>query len=55
MRNTAPAIGLAALHLLQEDPEAMMAVMPSDHLVTKTTRFWICSAWPKSPPEVVSW
>ncbi len=39
MRNTAPAIGLAALHLLREDPEAMMAVMPSDHLVRKATRF----------------
>ena len=39
MRNTAPAIGLAALHLLREDPEAMMAVMPSDHLVRKAMRF----------------
>jgi mannose-1-phosphate guanylyltransferase/mannose-6-phosphate isomerase len=39
IRNTAPAIGLAALHLLQEDPEAIMAVMPSDHLVRNPIRF----------------
>ncbi|MBI5643845.1 MAG: mannose-1-phosphate guanylyltransferase/mannose-6-phosphate isomerase [Deltaproteobacteria bacterium] len=32
-RNTAPAIGLAALTLLKKDPEAVMAVLPSDHLI----------------------
>jgi len=39
MKNTAPAIGLAALHLLREDREAIMAVMPSDHLVRRPARF----------------
>jgi mannose-1-phosphate guanylyltransferase/mannose-6-phosphate isomerase len=32
-RNTAPAIGLAALELLSKDPEAVMAVLPADHIV----------------------
>ena len=32
-RDTAPGIGLAAMHLLQEDPDAVMAVMPSDHVI----------------------
>jgi mannose-1-phosphate guanylyltransferase/mannose-6-phosphate isomerase len=39
MKNTAPAIGLAALHLQREDPEAIMAVMPADHLVKTPSRF----------------
>ena len=32
-RNTAPAIALAALHVLESDPEATMLVMPADHLI----------------------
>ena len=32
-RDTAPAIGLAALQLAARDPEAVMAVMPSDHVI----------------------
>lgn len=55
MRNTAPAIGLAALHLLREDPQAIMAVMPSDHLVRKPMRFLDLLAWPRRPPERTSW
>ena len=30
-RNTAPCIGLAALHVAHDDPDAVMAVLPSDH------------------------
>lgn len=30
-RNTAAAIGLAAVHLSHRDPDAIMAVLPSDH------------------------
>mgnify|MGYP003385607805 CR=1 FL=1 len=30
-RNTAPAIALAALHLAEHDPHAIMLVVPSDH------------------------
>ncbi|MEE9542874.1 MAG: mannose-1-phosphate guanylyltransferase, partial [Thermodesulfobacteriota bacterium] len=32
-RNTAPAIGLAAIRLIEKDPEAVMAVLPADHLI----------------------
>ncbi len=32
-RNTAPAIALAAASLALEDPEAVMAVLPSDHVI----------------------
>ncbi len=32
-RNTAPAIGLAALELIKRDPDAIMAVLPADHLI----------------------
>ncbi|MBL9122029.1 MAG: mannose-1-phosphate guanylyltransferase [Planctomycetaceae bacterium] len=33
-RDTAPCIGLAALLLLRSDPDATMAVMPSDHVIS---------------------
>lgn len=32
-RNTAPAIALVALELLRRDPEAVMLVVPADHIV----------------------
>ena len=38
-RDTAPCIGLAALLVLQQDPEATMAVMPSDHVIDSTASF----------------
>jgi mannose-1-phosphate guanylyltransferase/mannose-6-phosphate isomerase len=38
-KNTAPAIGLAAHALQLKDPEAIMAVMPSDHWVKDRSRF----------------
>jgi mannose-1-phosphate guanylyltransferase len=38
-RNTAPAIGLAA-HILQSiDPDAVMGVFPSDHMISKPRRY----------------
>lgn len=33
-RNTAPAIGLAALLLLRRDPDAVIGMFPSDHVIT---------------------
>ena len=33
--NTAPAIGLAALHLMRIDPEAVMVVLSADHAIRK--------------------
>lgn len=38
-RNTAPAVAVAALAVAQEDREAMLAVMPSDHLITNAAAF----------------
>ena len=38
-KNTAPCIALSALHLQQIDPDAVMVVAPSDHLITHTDRF----------------
>ena len=39
-RNTAAAIGLAAFHLLHAaSPDAVMAVLPSDHVVTEGDRY----------------
>lgn len=38
-RNTAPCIGLAATVIRQRDPEATMAVLPSDHLVVDVDGF----------------
>ncbi|NNJ26591.1 mannose-1-phosphate guanylyltransferase [Alienimonas chondri] len=32
-RNTAPCVGLAAVHLQQADPDATMLVLPADHVI----------------------
>lgn len=38
-RNTAPAIGLAAFILLHRDPDAILGLFPSDHVITKERQF----------------
>ena len=38
-KNTAPAIGFAAAHIKKKAPGAVMAVMPSDHVIAKTDVF----------------
>ncbi len=38
-RNTAPCIGLAALHIQRRDPDAVMIVVPADHLVQDEAEF----------------
>ncbi|MBN2543534.1 NTP transferase domain-containing protein [bacterium] len=38
-RNTGPAIGLAAIKLLNTDPEAVMFVLPSDHIIQPKESF----------------
>jgi mannose-1-phosphate guanylyltransferase len=45
-RNTAPAIGLAAFILLREDPDAVIGMFPSDHVIAdeKTYRATIARA-----------
>ncbi|MEZ4612326.1 MAG: sugar phosphate nucleotidyltransferase [Caldilineaceae bacterium] len=32
-RNTAPAIGLACLHLQRRDPEGVVVILPADHVI----------------------
>jgi mannose-1-phosphate guanylyltransferase len=38
-RGTAPAIGLAAIHLQHRDPNASMVVLTADHYITETEEF----------------
>lgn len=38
-RGTAPAIGLAAVHLQRRDPDAVMAVVTADHFIADSERF----------------
>ncbi len=38
-RNTAPAIALAAVHALTRDPEAIMLVLPADHVIKHDKQF----------------
>ncbi|MBN2397454.1 MAG: NTP transferase domain-containing protein, partial [Deltaproteobacteria bacterium] len=38
-RNTAPCIGLAAMHIRKRSPDAVMCVLPSDHLIADTEPF----------------
>jgi mannose-1-phosphate guanylyltransferase len=38
-RNTAPAIGLAAFLLLRQDPDAVLGLFPSDHVIAEPDRY----------------
>ncbi|MGO9571458.1 MAG: sugar phosphate nucleotidyltransferase [Desulfomonilaceae bacterium] len=38
-RNTAPCIALAAYRIAKEDPDAVMAVLPADHLIGREDEF----------------
>ncbi|WP_266157771.1 mannose-1-phosphate guanylyltransferase/mannose-6-phosphate isomerase [Dyella silvatica] len=38
-RNTAPAIALGAMHALERDPNALLLVLPADHLIGDTQSF----------------
>ena len=38
-RNTAPAVAVAALHVLSVDPDGVMLVLPADHLIRNVVRF----------------
>jgi mannose-1-phosphate guanylyltransferase len=38
-RDTAPCIGLAALVILRDDPDGLMAVMPADHVISPQAKF----------------
>ena len=38
-KNTAPCIGLAAIHIKKRDPKGVMVVMPADHLIKNEEKF----------------
>ena len=38
-RNTAPAVAVAALRVLAEEPEALLLVLPADHLISDVETF----------------
>ena len=38
-KNTAPAIGLAALHIYKKDPKGVMVIYPADHLIKGNEKF----------------
>ena len=38
-RDSAPAAGLAAVHLLQRDPDAVMVMLTADHYIVDTAQF----------------
>jgi len=38
-RNTAAAIALAAFHIVRDDPDAVMAVLPADHFIADAKRY----------------
>jgi len=38
-RNTAPALTIAALYLVKKEPDAMMVVMPADHVIPDSEAF----------------
>jgi len=38
-RNTAPCIGLAAMTIARRDPEAVLAILPADHLIQNVSAF----------------
>src|SRR5260370_21948150 len=38
-RNTAPAIGLAAFLLLRQDPDAVLGLFPSDHVIADLAQY----------------
>ncbi|MCA9057726.1 MAG: mannose-1-phosphate guanylyltransferase [Planctomycetaceae bacterium] len=38
-RNTAPCVGLAAIQILQRDPDGIMFVMPADHVIQSVEAF----------------
>ncbi len=43
-RNTAPAIAVAAHRVIERDPDAVMAVLPADHVIAKPAAFLRCLA-----------
>ena len=58
-RDTAPCIGLAALLVAKQDPDAIMAVLPADHVIRNAGRFQdsirqAVSLIKKTPDQIVT-
>lgn len=53
-RNTAPAIALGALHAVERDPEAVLLVLPADHLIGDTANF-VDAVTRALPTAVAGW
>lgn len=50
-RNTAPAAAVAALMIAEDNPEALMLLMPSDHLIAKPKAFLSACAQSRAMAE----
>ncbi len=44
-RNTAPCVGLAAKHIAEKNPESVMVILPSDHLIKNVENFKTTLLW----------
>lgn len=58
-RDTAPCIGLAAIRVSQDDPDATMVVMPADHVIRPEADFqqairFAAALVEASPPRIVT-
>jgi len=54
-RGTAPAIGLAAVHLATKDPDAIMAVLTADHHIGNEDVFVRSLLRLSRPPKLTIW
>jgi mannose-1-phosphate guanylyltransferase/mannose-6-phosphate isomerase len=43
-RNTAPAVAVAAMRALKDDPNAVLLVLPADHVIEDSKSFQVCVA-----------
>jgi mannose-1-phosphate guanylyltransferase/mannose-6-phosphate isomerase len=43
-RNTAPAVAVAAMQALKDDPNAVLLVLPADHVIEDSESFRVCVA-----------
>ncbi len=41
-RNTAPAIALAAHYVMEKEPDAILVILPADHIIKETQAFQAC-------------
>ena len=54
-RNTAPAAAAAALQLAARDPDALMLLLPSDHVIADTAAFLAAVDRAAARPPMAGW